>query len=351
MHMNMKSSIVILPLFAVALAGGGCGPAAAPGDDESSSSDNPTNPSDPSNSSDPTVDTADTEPVPSSCYYGNQEYQPGEQVETADGCATMECDNGTMVTIDDSWTTIEGDLDLPTQADVDALECLYEVTGSVTVSGTVSDLSAFGSLYRIGGSLTIRESELVSLSGVDAIGEVGGNVVIADNTVLTTLSFSPYMSVFGDTTIQNNDALISLAGASFLGQCGGCSRRPGAGLGEGEATTGGSEPDPGGDEGSADGADEPGGGTYYGNILIADNDVLTDISALSNLWFAWADVRFRNNAALASLDAMSQLSEVRGSLEISGHPVLEDAAVQAFGANIDVWGESILCGNGVGAPC
>lgn len=345
-----KSSLVILPFVAVVA----CGPAAGPAQGESDGSEgesgdetDPTDPTDPSMSSDPTVDPSDTDMVPLTCYYEDQEYQSGDEFQTANGCATLRCDAGTIVTIDDSWLVVDGDLDLPTQEDVDALECLYEVTGAVTVSGSVYDLSAFESLYRIGGDLSISGTQAVTLTGVEALGEVGGHLVIADNTQLTAMSFSPFMSVFGDTTIQNNDALQSLAGAGFLGQCNACSRRP-HGLDEGEATTGGSEPDPGGDEG---GADEPGGGTYYGNILIADNDVLYDISVLANLWYAWADVRFRNNLALDSLTSMSSLQEVRGSLEISGHPALDATGVQTFADAIDVWGERVLCGNGGGAPC
>lgn len=326
-----------------------CGPAKGTDSDSASGSE-----SDSESATESESDSA-TESGVQQCYFGEDVLELGEELETPDGCLTYRCDEGGALSIiDDARVTVPGDLTLATQEDVDAQVCLGVVEGALTISGSAADLTPLAQLTRIGGKLEIRGTAAVTLAGFVALGEVGDAIVIADNQALTTMAFLPYMSVFGDVTIQNNDALGSLAGAAFLGQCGNCSVR--LQLGEGEATTGDSDQDPGGDEGgSAEGGLDAGdtgptGGTFYGNILIADNDVLTDISAMGALVFAWADVRFRNNAMLDSLAALT-LGEVRGDLEITDHALLDAAAAQAFADGIDVWGTATLCGNAGGAAC
>jgi hypothetical protein len=326
-----------------------CGPAQGTDSDSASGSE-----SESESATESESDSA-TESGVLQCYLGEDVLEIGEELETPDGCLTYRCDDGGVLSIiDDGRVNIPGDLTLATQEDVDAQVCLGVVEGALTISGTAADLTPLAQLTRVGGKLEIRGSAAVTLTGLETLGEVGDAIVIADNQSLTAMSFLPYMSVFGDVTIQNNDALGSLAGAAFLGQCGNCAVR--LQLGEGEATTGGSDQDPGGDggesaEGGLDGGDTgPTGGTFYGNILIADNDVLTDISAMGALVFAWADVRFRNNAALTSLAAL-QLSEVRGSLEISDHSALDSAEAEAFADVIDVWGTTTVCGNAGGTAC
>ncbi|MEX1364186.1 MAG: hypothetical protein AB1Z98_13755 [Nannocystaceae bacterium] len=158
------------------------------------------------------------------------------------------------------------------------------------------------------------------------------------------------MSAFGDVTIDDNDALSSLAGAEFIGNCTTCA---GVDAGAGELAD---EPDgsaaggTAGAEPAGDGADEAFGGTYYGNIVISNNDELVQLSALGNLYYAWADVRFRNNAALAILDSLA-LMEVRGVLEISEHPLMSTVDAQALADGMSVLGEVLICGNLDGEAC
>jgi hypothetical protein len=301
--------------------------------------------------SDSATDSASTtDPVDLSCVYAEEVYDDGEEFETPDGCVSYRCEAGGLTVLTDHRVTVAGDLDLPSQADVDQQTCLSLVEGSLTISGGAADLTPLSQLTRVGGSLHITASDAVTLQGLQTLGEVGGSIIIADNAALTTLSFQVYMSVFGDVTIQNNDALASLAGAEFIGQCTTCSVRSGGdlgGAGEGEAAEdGGDEPPPAGDGGF----EEPSGGTFYGAILIADNDVLTDVLALGNLYYAWADVRFRNNLALTSLAGL-QLAEVQGDLEITDHAAMSSADAEAFAAGIDVWGLTTLCGNLGGTAC
>lgn len=299
-------------------------------------------------------------PQPLQCSLDGVVYDEGDEFETADGCVTFACASGSLVPTQDNRISVAGDLALSTQELVDAQVCVSVVEGSLTISGTAADLTGLVQLTRIGGDLNIVGSQAVTLQGLGALGEVGQAVVIADNASLTSMAFQPYMSVFGDVTIQNNNQLASLAGAEFIGQCGACAAVdedpdvavPPMGAADDAADSGpDGDRDPGapaGEDGVDDG--EPQGGTFYGNILIADNDSLTDIFAMNNLYFAWADVRFRNNASLASL-AVLQLSEVQGEFEIRNHAAMDSVQAQNFADGIDVWGATTVCGNLGGLTC
>jgi hypothetical protein len=296
------------------------------------------------------VEGSTTTPVPQSCVFGGEVYDEGDELETPDGCVSYRCEDGGLTVLTDERVTVAGDLALATQAAVDQQVCLSVVEGNLTISGSAADLSQLAQLTRVGGTLAITGSEAVTLHGLEALGEIGSSIVIADNAALTTLVFQPYMSVFGDVTIQNNDALASLAGAEFIGQCSTCAsvseRGPGDVGGPRDADAAEEGGAPAGDEGGA----EPQGGTFYGAILIADNDVLSDVLALGNLWYAWSHVRFRNNAALTSLTALP-LTEVQGDLEITNHASMSSTEADAFAANIAVWGVTTLCGNQGGLAC
>lgn len=285
-----------------------------------------------------------TTPEPVQCGYGNETLAEGQEADSPDGCVTYVCESGALVIAEDRRATVAGDLDLATQEAVDEQSCLGVVEGNLSISGTAADLTPLLSLYRVGGALEIVASEATTLSGLEGITEVGGSITIADNASLTMLMFQSYMSAFGDVTIQNNDVLTSLAGAEFLGQCGSCIGIGGRPWELTDRVEGVAEP-------AGDGGfDQPQGGTFYGAILIADNDALTDVLAISNLYYAWSDVRFQNNAMLTSLVGLG-LVEVRGNLEISDHATMSTVDVEAFVAGISVLGTTTICGNLDGTPC
>ncbi len=343
----------LLSIFCALLATSACN--GGKQSDESGSS------TDATGDSDGTMGTTTT-PEPLQCGYGNEILDEGDEVESVDGCVTYMCTSGALVVSDDRRATVAGDLELATQEAVDEQSCLGVVEGNLVISGTAADLTPLASLYRVGAELQITASAAVTLTGLEGVGEVGGNITIADNASLTTLAFQPFMTALGDITIQNNDALASLTGAEFIGQCGACivAGAPGDLVDDANGVAGGSAggttgADSGGEDSGAgapggDGFDEPSGGTFYGTILIADNDVLADVYAISNLYFAWSDVRFRNNAVLGSLVGL-QLVEVRGDLEISDHPTMSTLDAESFAAGISVLGTTTICGNADGVAC
>lgn len=285
--------------------------------------------------------TPDPDPLP--CDYDGQTFEDGAELESIDGCMTLACDDGLLVTVEDRRATIAGDLDLASQEAVDAQSCIGVVEGTVRISGTAADLVPLASLQRVGGGLEITGSQAQTLAGLGGLAEVGGAITIADNARLTTLAFQASMSAFGDVTIQNNDVLPSLAGAEFIGNCTSCITTSGRPSELVEFRDAEFEP-------IGDGGLEPSGGTFFGNILIADNDVLADVQALGNLYYAWSDFRLRSNAALTSLTGL-QLMEVRGNLEISGHASMAQADADAFALNVSILGTKTICGNLGGPAC
>jgi hypothetical protein len=275
-----------------------------------------------------------TEPMPCS-NLGGETVEDGEEVDSLDGCVTYVCDDGTLTIADDRRATVAGDLELTSQQAVDEQSCLGVVEGTLRISGTAAELTPLATLYRVGGGLEIVGTPAATLGGLEGVGEVGGSIVIADNASLTMLSFQSNMSAFGDITIQNNDALASLAGAEFIGLCASCvgvSGQPNELV-----------------ERFADEAPQQ-GGTFYGNILVADNDVLANVQAIGSLYSAWSDVRFRNNAVLTSLIGL-QLTEVRGDLEISDHAAMSTVDAETFAAGVAVVGATTICGNLDGTAC
>jgi len=280
---------------------------------------------------------------PQPCPYGVDMLEDGEEIESPDGCMTLACTDGIVVTAEDRRAVVTGDLELASQEAVNQQACLGVVEGTLRISGTAADLIPISSLYRVGTGLEITASEAVTLEGLAGLTEVGGNIIVADNASLTALSFQPNMSAFGDVTIENNDALASLAGAEFIGQCAGCiavSGRPT------ELTEHlGTALEPAGDAGA-----EPFGGTFYGNITIAENDMLSNVLPLGNLYYAWSNVVFKSNAGLNSLTGLG-LVEVRGNLEISGHVAMPTADAEAFVLGVSVLGTTTICGNLDGTAC
>ena len=282
-------------------------------------------------------DSGGTGPMMQLCYFNGDEYQSGEEYETQDGCYRYVCNEGIQEIVEDNSIVEQGDLLLDTQVAVDQRICLTGVNGTMTLTGAVTDPSPMARLSRVGTDLVVDASNIQNLN-MQTLSEVGGSIIISNNEQLTAMAFQPFMSIFGDAEITNNDALTNLNGAGFLGQCTTCAGAPNE-----------DEPVPASDSGDGLEPEQP-GGQFYGGILIADNDVLTDLSAMSSLLTAWDDLILRNNAALSSFPNM-QLTEVQGNLEISDHPALDTTVVDTFVSGVTVLGTTTVCGNLGGTPC
>ena len=86
------------------------------------------------------------------------------------------------------------------QTSIDALQGVTRITGSLTIRGTVSDLSALSCLVAVDGHLIIQGTRLSSLDDIDNLRFVGG-----------------YFSVQGNAELESVDALVGLetVGAGF----------------------------------------------------------------------------------------------------------------------------------------
>ena len=286
----------------------------------------------------PISGSGESGPTMELCFFNGEEYEQGEEFDTVDGCFRYVCNNGTQEIVVDNTVVEQGDLVLDTQAKIDAQTCLTGVNGTLTVTGSASDTSPMGRLSRVGTDLVVDASDVESLSLL-TVNEVGGSIILSNNARLTSMEFQAYMSIFGDAEIVNNDALASLTGAGFLGQCTSCAGAPA----EDEPVP------PSGDSGDGLDAEEP-GGQFYGGILIADNDALTDISTMSSLLTAWDDLILRNNTALSTFPNMA-LTEVQGNLEISNHEALDTTVLDTFVSGVTVLGTTLVCGNLGGTAC
>ena len=155
-------------------------------------------------------------------------------VESADGLARYA-----------ACTTFEGDLTLDGLDDVD-------------------DLSALGKMSTVRGTLTIKDTRLVDLRGLDALQSVGAIALTANDELLSMDGLSA-LTNGGAITIERNPSLTTLRGPDVL--------------------------------------------TLASTIRIENNPVLNDLEALRdleavNFGFIGGTIALENNDALTSLDGL-----------------------------------------------
>ena len=81
-----------------------------------------------------------------------------------------------------SFGQCDSDIELKSQADVDAFNCTT-VNGRLTINGSdITDLSPLSSLQEISDDLVIADNSLLtSLSGLENLTSIGGNLVVVFN--------------------------------------------------------------------------------------------------------------------------------------------------------------------------
>ena len=149
--------------------------------------------------------------IPSTnCDYDGEVHEDGATFESADGCTELGCSEGAIFVISDQSSTLAGDLLLQTQSDLDGLECLREVSGSLIVGtanapGEVTDLSTLSALHTVGVSIIVRNNPgLTALDGLDGLLTVGQDLVLQDNPALQdTGGISSALTVYGAVRVIN----------------------------------------------------------------------------------------------------------------------------------------------------
>jgi len=114
--------------------------------------------------------------------------------------------------------TYPGNLNLTSQAEVDAFN-YTEVTGYLNISGgDITDLSPLFMLRKVGSYLTIHHnSALAVVDGFGSLTNVGSGIFINDNTNMVSVSGFGLLQRTGDNMdFWNNNLLVSISGFESL---------------------------------------------------------------------------------------------------------------------------------------
>lgn len=162
---------------------------------------------------------------------------------------------------------------------------LQSVSGYLTIANTaLTSLTGLEQLTRLGdnraddGLFVTNNDALTSLNAL-AIDEINGNIVIADNALLTDLRGLDNLTESVSITIENNPALTSLAGLEQLVR-------------------------------------------LLSFLALRDNPVLTSLAGLSRLTDLQGGLRVTNNNALTSLAGLDNLASIDGTSSIISNDAL-----------------------------
>ena len=191
-------------------------------------------------------------------------------------------------------------------ADIQSLKAFTAITGSLTISNSnLSNLTGLENITSIGGDLRIFEnSTLKNLTGLENLTSVGGDLEIFDNDALTSLTgLDNLTSVGGYLLIRENTVLTNLSGLENITSVG-------------------------------------------GSLYISDNGALTSLTGLDNLTSVGGYLNIYNNAVLTSLSGLQNLTSVGGYLYISSNDALtslEMTGLQRVNGDFDITSNPLLC--------
>jgi hypothetical protein len=190
------------------------------------------------------------------------------------------------------------------------------------------DLNAFSGITEITGNLSIDNSALTNLTGLEALTSVGGYLRIKSNYALTSLNgLSNLTSIGGDLSIRYSYALTSLNGLSNLTSIGGD-----LDIWDNDDLT------------SLTALQNI---TSVGGLRIYGNDALTNLTGLQNITSLGGYLYIVNNDALTSLNGLSNLTSVSGSLYIQSNDVLTSLGdlykLNLKGTQLEIYENNNLC--------
>src|SRR5690606_3124641 len=116
----------------------------------------------------------------------------------------------------------EGDVQLFSQADVNTFAMAYpscrHIEGNLFISGnTITDLTPLANLVSVAEMLTINNTQLTSLEGLNNLESVGYYMSIYENSLLTNLNdLSGLTYVYNNLQIYNNNVLTDISGLQNL---------------------------------------------------------------------------------------------------------------------------------------
>jgi len=186
-------------------------------------------------------------------------------------------------------------------------DCNRVCEGSFVIDDidTAADLKALSRCTSVTGDLSIIDSPLTSLKGLECLAHVGGRLVISINRSLKSLEgLNKLESIGGDLEISYNFSLTSLAGLNNLKSVG-------------------------------------------GHLDIEHHEFLTSLKSLENITSIGGDLEISYNLALTSLAGLNNLKSVGGRLDISINRSLTSLAdlnnLKSVGGDLAIWYNRKLC--------
>lgn len=192
-----------------------------------------------------------------------------------------------MITESKAQNIFDDTIFLRTQAEIKIFgdKKYTDITGSLIILGPASgsdimDLSPLSTLTTVGGVLTISNTLLTNLNGLEKLTSVGENINIYNNSKLENLDVLSGLTYLGGIQINVNSVLKDISGLSGII-------------------------------------------SVDGEIVIAYNPALESLTGLDNITYVDWFITIQSNAALISLNGLNALTSV-GSLFIVYNPALEN---------------------------
>jgi hypothetical protein len=224
------------------------------------------------------------------------------------------------------WAQVwNGDYTVGNESDIAALSGYTEVTGNLTIENTaLTNLTGLETLTSVGGTLTINLNSLLSLNGLEGLTSVGGNLDIRNNVSLASLTgLKNLTSVGGDLEIASNwQSLTSLTGLENLTSVGGnlsIISNPLTSLTGLENLT-----------------------SVGGNWSIWDNDALTNLCALYNLNVNFVKLSIHDNSALAMDTAYALEMYLRNYGNLGTSIIENNSGTEPVFCEVDIDGDGLI---------
>ena len=213
-------------------------------------------------------------------------------------------------------TFFSGDISVrnSTITDLSGLQNIRFVLGDVIIDNNLglTSLSGLTALESISGELfVINNQNLTDLTGLGALRSVGSNLTIASNQSMANLSgLNVFRSVGDDLIIRDNQNLVSLLGIAYLNTIGNSLIVENNQLLSSFASIGSIT-------------------SLGGSLEVRDNIVLNDFSGLEQLNSIGQNLVIVDNGSVSDITALTDLNTVGDSIVLTGNLNLDECAIGA----------------------
>jgi len=240
-------------------------------------------------------------------------------------------DGGTGTGIEtDSDGCVVGDYTIGDAAEMEAFEPYACITGNLVVSSPELPAIVLPNLERVEGVLRIANNDALGRVEARSLAEVGA-LSIRENAGLVELDLPSLAEVVWYLVVRSNGALADLDGLGPIGPL-----KSELVIADNDALT------------NLDALSHLTHAGYNGvqfGLVIVDNEVLNDLGGLSNVTTVTKGLLISNNPGLTDLDGLSGLTSA-GSIWIDGNEMLENidglSGVTSLGSSIRIWDNDTL---------